>query len=763
MPDLAPPSDPTPVESLARDPRWARATLDGALWHAAAPGLGLWQLGVGILMIWRTPDERATLLLLHGAFAVIGLVAARVPGSPLFRATFFASVYLILGFDLVAAGDDLSMTVVSMTLVITATPFLVMAPWSAAIVSWGSTAVVMAWALRDGIDAQHAVGVAVTTGYYSLGALAIIRALRRYADEVDENAVTAAEEHARTVAARASARTAAEYSRTLHDTVVNTLAAIASGASSTAEPEKVRLRCAQDVALIRALLAGEHASPAGLDGVASDTTVTLTWTGLDDEARHELESQVPAVRRQALRSMVRELVLNVEEHSGTDRAEIDVRADEGRLVVTVTDHGVGFEIGPTARRGLTHSVFGRADESDIDVDLATAPGMGTRVRLICPFGPDPDDGDDADAEGAGQAARGLRFTAACAWAGAICTAAIVTTAVRGADTWSGASTALVAALSLACWVRCRRGAALPTWLGFVAAAGVPVAFALAFLGATRDPSSPALWQGLGLTPILVILLNTPRSRAPVVAAAGLLAATAGGAAALAWSTEPLAAQVGIANGLTQLSQTAVWVLFLRLFDDITQRAAGERRSAFRDRSDRASLEAALFTQDRWRDAGLLVVVDLLDAVAKGNQSAIEPAVVRQAGAEEHYLRQVLLLDPGLIHLGPWLSRALGQSRANAVRLTIRVGDRDLEDPTTANRIGGSLLDLLESVPEGAELTVSYFGHHAPDCVTVVGAAGFSDGAPLGPSGIDGHGCSIERTTILEQDVVEIRPAARTAA
>ena len=68
-----------------------------------------------------------------------------------------------------------------------------------------------------------------------------MRFVQRFARKVDDEFAAAWRERRRIVAAKAASAGAAEHARTLHDTAINTLAAVASGAAT------------QDVGLVREL------------------------------------------------------------------------------------------------------------------------------------------------------------------------------------------------------------------------------------------------------------------------------------------------------------------------------------------------------------------------------------------------------------------------------------------------------------------------------------------------------------------------------
>jgi signal transduction histidine kinase len=212
-----------------------------------------------------------------------------------------------------------------------------------------------------------------------------------------------------------------EHERLLHDTVLNTLTALARR-SGNAEAEVVT-RCRQDVALIEATLGGADdlaedfaAAPASADlltevgAVVTDMRargLTVHFEG-DDTAG----TAVPVRVVMALASVVREALSNVAAHAGTGEAWVTVRrtaqadstvqADSAvqadstvqadipgapcRLQVVVRDRGSGFDPArvEAERLGLRRSITERTAECGGQASVRSAPGKGTEVSLCWP-------------------------------------------------------------------------------------------------------------------------------------------------------------------------------------------------------------------------------------------------------------------------------------------------------------------------------------------------------------------------------------------
>ena len=187
-------------------------------------------------------------------------------------------------------------------------------------------------------------------------------------------------------AGRAAER--AESLRALHDTVLQTLGAIVLRAGG-GEPVEERLREVRVVALqqqeeLRELLAQDDERIRG--DLASQLGVLVREflvRGLNVElVAAELATDPPAPITAALVGAVREALANVRKHAGVDRAVVRVASSPERGELVVRDRGCGFDPSAwTAGYGLKNSIRQRVEAVGGRVQVWSAPGQGTRVRL----------------------------------------------------------------------------------------------------------------------------------------------------------------------------------------------------------------------------------------------------------------------------------------------------------------------------------------------------------------------------------------------
>ncbi len=192
-----------------------------------------------------------------------------------------------------------------------------------------------------------------------------------------------------------------EHERLLHDTVLNTLTALAR--ASRDDMAQVVRRCRQDAALIE----GALSDPADLDAVAGRPHGDLV-TGVRAVAaqagagglRVHLDiggreaPTIPAQVARAVSNAVREALSNVAAHAGTGEAWVKVSLfapdgnaqGPGRLRVTVRDEGTGFDLAGVdqTRLGLRRSIAERMADCGGRASIWSVPGRGTVVRISWP-------------------------------------------------------------------------------------------------------------------------------------------------------------------------------------------------------------------------------------------------------------------------------------------------------------------------------------------------------------------------------------------
>jgi signal transduction histidine kinase len=185
-----------------------------------------------------------------------------------------------------------------------------------------------------------------------------------------------------------------EHERLLHDTVLNTLTALAR--AGPGDVAGVVSRCRRDVALIEAALSDADDADGATGHSRGDMVGRVRAVAAEMRA-HGLAvhvaidgSPVPGVSASvaaAISNAVREALSNVVAHAGSGEAWVEVSFPApGRLQVTVRDRGAGFDPADVdrTRLGLRRSIAERMADCGGQASIWSAPGQGTVACLSWP-------------------------------------------------------------------------------------------------------------------------------------------------------------------------------------------------------------------------------------------------------------------------------------------------------------------------------------------------------------------------------------------
>ncbi|HWL45505.1 MAG TPA: ATP-binding protein [Ilumatobacter sp.] len=536
--------------------------------------------------------------------------------------------------------------------------------------------------------------------------------LLHLAQRAELEEASAAEAALRTEIVHRVSKQVAEESRTLHDTAINTLAAISVGGAAISDHGEVQRQCARDVAVLRTLR-GERArdtSPRLAEALFEPRGLPVQRSGLDDAALRRIEAEMDPVRVRAVIGCVREAVTNALKHAGVEQVGITATTTGECLVVVVEDAGRGFDPQVASGRGVTNSIIARAADAGVAARVESAPGRGTRVEVAAPIrGPerpapeltsafvDPD-----------QIASALHRRAGLLWATGA-TAVSTVLAAAGSTNHHLALFPMIAVMALATTTsyltRARR---LTGWGAGAVTAATVIVFVLSAAATAFGTRGAAHWHALAATAPFVLLLSHRPPLRWVAAAAAVWAAAIAAVAVHAGTSSLNSAGVVVVAGLVGLGFTAALWQFQALVSSLgAQAATAQRRALAATIAADAEVETQA-TYRRWLDAGLDDAIDLLGSVATGVRSLTDPETRRLCDDEESYLRQLVLISPELVHLGSAMMSTLGEARSRRLHFRLRLGARDTADAHTALRIGGEVMRALAAVPAGSVVSASVF-------------------------------------------------------
>ncbi|MEH3032783.1 MAG: hypothetical protein PGN07_01795 [Aeromicrobium erythreum] len=732
-----------------------RQGLDGSLRRALLVALAVWQGVMAAVVLATWASWAPGLVLLHAGVALLAVASLRRPR--LYGPT-LAVAFAVWGLDYVAASSiddpltlagcwfgDLLYGIGALTL---RGPARLLVPVGGAV----AVAVLVALAGPPGWEASTRSGLVVT-------ALAIVAAVRaglpslwRLAADADAAADRLADDLAEREAVRRASRDAAEDARVVHDTVINTLGAIANGGVAVAQPDLVRDRCRRDVEVVEQLLAGRRAeTPAGLDEVLEATALRVRRTGDDP---HDWQSRAARPVVEAVTGAVGELLRNVEKHAGVDSVEVQVDVDDDVVRVAVTDAGVGFDPYTVERRGLLASVEQRLADVGGSVVVDSAKGAGTTVALTCPLvaatGSEPVFQAEAEAV-AGAVVRRSTWL----WSVGVVAVGVVIEAVNrpGRLTWTYAMLALVAGCIVLARLSLRGRPRLPGVVQGVLVCALPTGYLLSLAGVDFGEREVFYYQAIGITPLALLLLvagGRPAWRASLTILAAASVVTAG--VVVTRSTDlAVTALVAAAPGL---GFALAWSWYTRLVDDLVRRASQLREQSLTTAIDVAAEREVLRRRRLWSTAELRRAASLLTEVADDPTRVGDAGLRERCAEEEDHLRQVLLLSPASVRVGEWMARALGEARRTGVRLRARTGDVDAPDEQVAAVLGGYVLHAVRTTPPGGSVTAGFYPGGVGPQLLVLGATGGFDGLDLASLGDDWRASVVG---LGEGDLLEVRP------
>ncbi|KQO62447.1 hypothetical protein ASF23_10195 [Curtobacterium sp. Leaf261] len=222
--------------------------------------------------------------------------------------------------------------------------------------------------------------------------LALITVVRRTAAGVDAAQATAVARYARAIHAHATELERVQVDAIVHDSVLTTL--LSAARTDTAADKALAASMAQNAITHLATASGRLESdmpPVTVQllreriAVAVEGFVAPVVVGPVENAPRTALS-VPAAVADALASAAIQAAVNSVQHAGdasvSRRITVSVVEQHG-VRVEVVDDGAGFDIDtvPAERLGVRRSILERVTMVGGEVELTSAPGAGTRVRL----------------------------------------------------------------------------------------------------------------------------------------------------------------------------------------------------------------------------------------------------------------------------------------------------------------------------------------------------------------------------------------------
>lgn len=656
------------------------------------------------------------------AFAIHGAVWLAAVCGRLPAATMLASwsvVGISIGAQMAAAGVAEPVATRNIALTIAAATAMLL-PLRQALAASAAVSLTTATAVLVAAQSPTSAlwSIAVQTPIYSVSVAAALalafRELRRVAEQADDQA-RAQLEADRTVQRKERALEAARRrARTIHDTIVNTLGAIATGRIVSSDPLVAR-RCAEDARMADLLRRSAAPQCPSVDDVithAAAVGVRLQTADLATLSRRLGAEQ--SWRRREVISILREAVTNIGKHAGATQARLSYDAQSS--TVTVRDDGAGM----ADPAPLTEAMADRVRDARAQVQIRSEAGHGTTVALqIPPL--------DDTATGVFEAASARMATAVAAvMLTEFLVIAVVITAFSG--DWSSAAVLpqvlmwSVTAAVLAILVRSAgRERTLPVhaviaaYLGLL---GMVVVYHLADATGSVCGLKPTLaWGGDAVATVGAILVLVD-GRFRVVGPAVGMTAAAIVAMLIGTESDCLGSTLGLFA--TDLLVIGAFYLLRRQTLRLSTVAAEHHGDQIRRREEQERIAAEDALHDDGFAATLEFSKDILQAVADRPERARHPQTRAEAGLEESYLRALIGLtaDIATATALQHFVGAIDAARSAGVRISVHAAPGVLNDEY-AGIVVSTLRQIIAKCEAGDDVSLGVFGPESAPSLIIV--------------------------------------------
>ena len=525
---------------------------------------------------------------------------------------------------------------------------------------------------------------ALAMGAASIGARRGLLAAARRSDEA-RTGLEFAEGQAQ--ALRDVQRRMREQQRLLHETVLNTLTAIARGGieGSNDSGTRTRVMCAESAVVLRTLSSAEFAVPAtGSRDWAAD--VMLGIQPLIDLGVH-VDVRVQAIGRAipdpvygAMVVAVREALSNVARHAQADSVVLsvsvttDARARMDHWIVEVLDDGNGFDAHRSARRfGLNSAIVEAMDDVGGEAIVVSALGEGTRVTLTWSTVP-----ESRVSVVVGESAMSINALGAPVLVsfGVFSLLSLVLT-ISEFEFWRIAVAGFLIALAcgiLIVWFG--RAGTLPPVLVVGVCIATPLVYRFQQIGLGSGVGTPWTdWSSEAIVALLLIVAGTGPWW-------GFIAALA------AWLLTQ-GDMVGelIRPGTAVIVAGALFARSVRANDRAYAAAMSQR---LKEEASSISNEVSIRALGRrYRTLNESSAIRLLEGISNGRIDASETEVRAACGLEEHFIRTVMRIDAAAGPLHALASQLASRAHHRGIAL-----DVDIADSSGVRR--GELLNLRAS-------------------------------------------------------------------
>lgn len=638
----------------------------------------------------------------------------------------FIGCYLVIGLYFVAIvspTDPLLGMLFTLTSWAAAVPIMLLGP-VAGPVTTGSLALVYSTSfavVHSSWGMQIPLMFLLVCGLVGVGSALVIRQVRQFARDLDEQEKILVTERSRATGARDRSEATAEYISLLHDTIVNTFGVLARDASASFDPALVRERCARDLQRLQ----DEQRENPGPGTVVSFRSLEqlglpVRWKGITGDNLQRYEALLPVDTARGLLGCATEAILNASKHSGAAYVVCDVSYEDDEFVFVISDNGVGFDPETVSERGIANSIRTRAARNGIRAQIDSSLGEGTIIRLACH--PSDERRDETHEKNGAQLILAFKTRFATSWAMVVTVVGVISVAMNpaGADVQAGVALAAILGLTAFSWNAYRHETESPRWFVAIVLVVIPLSNLLVF--SSESGNGGMFFPSLALTALHTLLLATRRSPNWFFVSVGMQIVTVIGfivwGALLGRSTVHLVVLLEV----PVLALLSILFAFLRLIGITGAHLATSNARASELERQAERLEADRNVRLQWSASALTSPLALLQELADGSQSCASAEIRHRCAIEESFLRQLSTMPSDGGRMSWWFALAIAESRKRSVILLLDAEHAEVPDARDARVFGELMLACIGKVAPDTELRMSLMRQQHSVVLLIVGTA-----------------------------------------
>lgn len=324
-----------------------------------------WLIPVGVWLLGFAPAVRPVRAWIQTAAGVLFLLmAAVVPGAPWIPVSTIAFAIVVAGIFTLPWRAALNLIAITATMDVA----LALVPSARLAIYDGGPMPVLTGALL-----QILAGGGLLIAWHSW-----VRTLARADGEHAEIRATLVERER----LRARSNSSAAVARRIHETVLNTLAAISMGIPQPSQAA-ARAACRRDLEQME--LGLRQLPDCTIAEILHAAIGVATLDRVDVDFDGDRQVIIPAVSANVIRDAVVEALRNVERHSGERTALIRAQVN-GVVHIDISDQGIGISQGALERFGLRNAIRSGLESIGGQVEVRVGNTGGTVVCLTAPRG-----------------------------------------------------------------------------------------------------------------------------------------------------------------------------------------------------------------------------------------------------------------------------------------------------------------------------------------------------------------------------------------